>query len=201
MIKKLLKITFVLLLSNLASSQEIKEVKLKEKTNPIIYAEAFGGFSCMDYFGFAGGGEVNYQYKKSLFTLRYSHLTGYVQRDSVFSFHNAQDNDEYAVMYGRRWIKNSHSFSISTGISSNNLKTTIRDFDNNRNFRYERYYAVPFEVNFKWFKPKRKRKSNLVLNAITPSVGLKIYGAISKNTFAGVGLTIGLGLNKEYDSQ
>jgi len=196
MIKKLLKIIFVLLLSNLACAQESNDVKLKEKKNPIIYAEAFGGFSCMDYFGLAGGGEVNYQYKKSLFTLRYLHLSGYKQKDSVFAFQNAQDNDEYALMYGRRWIKNSHSFSVSTGISSNNLKITSRDFENNRIYRYERYYAVPFEINFKWFKPKRKRKSNLVLNAVTPSVGLKVFGAISKNTFAGVGLTIGLGLNK-----
>lgn len=199
MMKKLLKIIFVLLISKSAYSQEINEVKLKEKSNPIIYAEAFGGFSCMDYFGFAGGGEVNYQYKKSLFTLRYSHLAGYIKRDSVFSFQNVQDNDEYALMYGRRWIKNSHSFSVSTGISSNNLKTTSRDLENTRYFRYERYYAIPFEINFKWFKPKRKRQSNLILNAITPSVGFKIFGAISKNTFAGVGLTLGLGLNKEYD--
>ncbi|MFB9077483.1 hypothetical protein ACFFLS_18455 [Flavobacterium procerum] len=199
MAKKLLKIIFVLLLSNLTYAQESNDIGLKEKKNPIIYAEAFGGFSYMNYFGLAGGGEVNYQYKKSLFTLRYSHFSGYVKKDSVFVFQNAQDNDEYAVMYGRRWIKNSHSFSVSTGISSNNLKITSKDFENNRNYRYERYYAVPFEVNFKWFKPKRKRKSNLVLNAVTPSVGFKVFGAISKNTFAGVGLIIGFGLNKEYD--
>ncbi|MBE8727652.1 hypothetical protein [Flavobacterium hungaricum] len=198
MMQKLLKIIFVLSLSNSIYSQEIKDAVIKEhRSNPIIYAEAFGGFACMDYFGLAGGGEVNYQYKKSLFTLRYSHLTGYVQRDSVFSFQNVQDNDEYAVMYGRRWTRNSHSFSVSAGVSSNNLKTTRRDFEHNRYLRYERYYAVPFEANFKWFKPKRK--SSLILNAITPSVGLKVFGSISKNVFVGAGLTLGLGLNKKYE--
>lgn len=193
---KLLRIFFMLFLSNFIFGQQTENAEKKEKPNPIIYAEAFGGFACMDYFGFAGGGEINYQYKKNLFTLRYSHLSGYVKKDSVFAFHNVQDNDEYAVMYGRRWLRNSHSFSISTGVSSNNLKTSSRDFEYNRYFRYERYYAIPFEANFKWFKPKRK--SNLVLNAITPSVGLKVFGSISKNAFVGVGLILGLGLNKEY---
>lgn len=195
MIKKLL-IIFILMLSNSIYAQETNENQVKEKSNPIIYGEFFGGFVGMKHFGFAGGGELNYQYKKSLFTLRYSHETGYVKKDSVFAFKNVEDNDEYAVLYGRRWLRNSHSFSISAGISSNNLKLAHKDSDDTYYYQYKRFYGVPFEANFKWFKPKRK--SNLILNAITPSVGLKVFGSISKNTFVGVGLILGLGLNKEY---
>lgn len=197
MINKLLKIILVLAISNSIYAQETNnDTELKPKSNPIIYVEAFGGFVGMKHFGFAGGAELNYQYKKNLFSLRYSHETGYVKRDSVFNFMNAEDNDEYAILYGRRWVKMSHSFSVSAGVSSNNLKLTTRDLDYNSYFEYKRFLGVPFEANFKWFKPKRK--SNLILNAITPSVGFKVFGSISKNSFVGVGLILGLGLNKEY---
>lgn len=197
MVKKLLKIIFVLILSNSIYAQETNQADVKAKSNPIIYGEVFGGFVGMKHFGFAGGGELNYQYKKNLFTLRYSHETGYVKKDSIFTFTNVEDNDEYAALYGRRWVTRSHSYSVSAGVSSNNLKLAKRDIDDNRYYQYKRFYGVPFEANFKWFKPKRK--SNLILNAITPSVGLKLFGSISKNTFVGVGLVLGLGLNKEYE--
>lgn len=199
MVKKLLKVIFVLMLSNSIYAQETNDAELKPKSNPIIYAEAFGGFVGMKHFGLAGGGELNYQYKKSLFTLRYSHASGYVKRDSIFNFINVEDNDEYAVLYGRRWLRNSHSFSISAGVSSNNFKLGKTDFEDNYYYQYKRFYGIPFEANFKWFKPKRKRKSSLVLNALTPSWGLKIFGSISKNSFVGAGLVVGFGLNKVYE--
>lgn len=197
MIKKLLKIVFVLMLSNSIYAQETKDIVIIiQKKSPIIYAEVFGGFSVMQNFGFAGGGELNYQYKKNLFTLRYSHETGYVKQDSVFAFSNVEDNDEYAILYGRRWLTKSHSYSVSVGVNSNNLKFTTRDFEHNRYYQYKRFYGVPFEANFKWFNPKRR--SNLIFNALTPSVGVKVFGSISKYSYAGVGLVIGFGLPKNY---
>jgi hypothetical protein len=196
MVKKLLKIIFVLMLSNSIYAQETNDSELKPKSNPIIYGEVFGGFVGMKHFGLAGGGELNYQYKKHLFTLRYSHETGYVKQDSVVAFSNVEDNDEYAVLYGKRWITRSHSYSISAGVNSNNLKLTKRDMDDNRYYQYKRFYGVPFEANFKWFNPKKR--SNLIFNALTPSIGFKLFGSISKYSYVGVGLTIGIGLPKEY---
>ncbi|MBP1224144.1 hypothetical protein [Flavobacterium sp. 1355] len=196
MVKKLLKVIFVLIFTNSIYAQESNHIELKEKSNPIVYAEAFGGFSCMDHFGLIGGGELNYQYKKDIFSFRYSHLAGYVKRDSVFSFANVEDNDEYALLYGKRWSNNSHSFSVSAGVSSNNLKLTSRDFDN---FQYERFYGMPFEANFKWFYPKRK--SHLIYNALIPSIGIKFFGTISKHTFVGVGLSLGFGFSKKYSEE
>ncbi|WP_291150513.1 hypothetical protein [Flavobacterium sp. UBA7680] len=196
MVKKLLKIIFVLILSNSIYAQETNDSELKPKSNPIIYGEAFGGFVGMKHFGLAGGGELNYQYKKHLFTLRYSHESGYVKQDSVFAFSSVEDNDEYAILYGKRWLTRNHSYSVSAGISSNNLKLSFKDSDDNYYYQYKRFVGVPFEANFKWFAPKKR--SSLIFNALTPSIGLKLFGSISKNSFVGAGLVIGFGLPKEY---
>jgi hypothetical protein len=198
MIKKLLKIVFVLVLSNSIYAQETTKdvVIIIQKKSPIIYAEVFGGFSVMRHFGFAGGGELNYQYKKNLFTLRYSHESGYVEQDSVVTFLNVEDNDEYAILYGRRWLTKNHSFSVSVGVNSNNLKFTNRDFEYNRSYQYKRFYGVPFEANVKWFNSKRR--SNLVFNALTPSFGFKVFGSISRYSYVGVGVVVGFGLSKQY---
>lgn len=194
MIKNLLRIFLILLLSNSIYGQQTDDTEFK-KPNPIIYFEGFGGFSVMNHFGLTGGAELNYQYKKSLFSFRFSHVTGYIKQDSVFSFNNVEDNNEYALLYGRRLVRGSHSFSVSAGVSCNNLKLTTR-FDNYSTYKYENFFGVPFEANFKWYNPKKRSK--LIYSALIPSVGVKVFGNVYKNAFFGVGFSLGLGLNKEY---
>lgn len=196
MIKKLLRVLFIFIVSNSIYAQQTNDNILSKKTNPIIFAEMFGGLSIMQHGGFTGGCELNYQYKKSLFSARYNHAAGYRKRDNVFSFYNVEDNDEYALLYGKRWLTASRSFSVSAGISRNNLKLTTRDEDFNRSLRYENFYGVPFEASFKWFYPKKR--SNLIYNVIIPSVGMKLFGNISKRSYVGIGVSFGFGLSKEY---
>ncbi|MBF4517738.1 hypothetical protein IRZ71_15340 [Flavobacterium sp. ANB] len=206
MIKKLLKIIFVLTLSTSIYGQQTNDVESKEKTNPIIYAELFGGFSAMDHVGFSGGVELNYQYKKSLFSLRYANATGYISNEinPFFPFptyYKSEDNSEYALLYGRRWMSERRSFSVSAGISCNNLDSKRRFIDEEAetygfNQKYETFYGVPFEASYKWFY--KKKRSKLIYNALIPSIGAKIFGNISKNSYIGFGLSIGLGFSKEY---
>ncbi|WP_264535152.1 hypothetical protein [Flavobacterium sp. N1736] len=205
MIKKLLNIIFVLALSNSISGQQT-DGELHKKPNPIIYAELFGGFSQMNHFGFSSGAELNYQYKKSLFSLRYANATGYISNDinpffPVPSYYISEDNSEYALLYGRRWMSDRRSVSISAGISCNNLDSRRRFVDEEAetygyNQNYETFYGVPFEVNYKWFY--KKKRSKLIYNALIPSIGAKLFGNISKNSYIGVGLSIGFGFSKEY---
>ena len=81
-------------------------------------------------------------------------------------------------------------------MSSNHLKVATRDFEDNFYNQYQRYYGVPFEGNFKFFYPKKRSK--LVYNCIIPSIGVKLFGSISKNSFVGVGFALGFGLSKNY---
>ncbi len=79
MIKKLLRIYLILLLSGSVHAQQINDTDVTEKSNPIIFGELFGGLVGMNHFGVCGGAELNYQNKKSLFTFRFTNVTGYIK--------------------------------------------------------------------------------------------------------------------------
>ncbi|RZJ55965.1 MAG: hypothetical protein EOO44_01280 [Flavobacterium sp.] len=199
MMKKLLKFLFVLLVSNSMFGQQ-NDTETNEKSNPIIYVDFFGGFSAMKHVGFSGGAELNYQSGKSLFSLRFVNATGYTRMDNLLIvvpyYYKSEENNEYSFLYGRRWLKENHSYSISTGISYNNFERAFRDPDENR-FEYNsNFCGVPFEANYKWYY--KKRRSNLVYNALIPSVGLKIFGNIGKYSYFGAGVSVGFGLSKYY---
>jgi hypothetical protein len=198
MIKNLLSIFLVLLFLNSIQAQQTDDTESKEKSNPIIYAEAFGGFAVVQNIGLAGGGELNYQTGKNLFSFRYTNAVGYTRKENyiVPTYDKVADNNEFALMYGRRWLKESRSYSISAGLNYNSFEFINRDSDNNRYSNYKYFYGMPFEANYKWYYSKRR--SNLIFNMMIPSVGIKLFGSIARNTFVGVGLTLGLGLPKEY---
>lgn len=203
--KKLLRIFLVFLFSASMYSQQSDDAQL-EKSNPIIYFEMFGGSSLMNHAGLSGGLELNYQYKKNLFTFRYTNVVGYISNDvnpyfPIPTYYKSEDDLEYALLYGQRWMTDRHSFSVSAGISCNNLDRSRRYYldeeeEYHYNYSYETFFGVPFEANYKWFYPKKR--SNLIFNAMIPSVGIKFLGNISKNSYVGVGLTIGFGLPKQY---
>jgi hypothetical protein len=199
-VKKTLKIVFAFVLSNSMFSQQTSDVKLKEDSNSIIYIEGFGGPSVVKNVGVSGGVELNYQFGKSLFSFRYTNSAGYTRKSNIVivfpAYYKSEDNSEYALLYGRRWLMDNHSYSVSTGISYNNLELAVKDIDGNRFAHYENFWAVPFEANYKWFY--RKKKSKLIYNAMIPSVGVKLFGHIGTYSFAGVGVSVGFGLSKKY---
>ncbi|MDR6762387.1 hypothetical protein J2Y38_002598 [Flavobacterium sp. 2755] len=204
MIKKLLKIIFVLMLSNSIYAQETNET-----SNPIIYFEGFGGPTIGQSVGISGGLELNYQTGENLFTFRFTNAVGYSERSDNYiimpRYYKSEDNKEYAFLYGRRWLSSNHSYSVSVGVSRNNLemKKLVESIDHEE-FESEEvfsaksisYYGVPFEANYKWFYSKKK--SRLIYNAIIPSVGVKLFGNFGKYTFIGAGVTVGFGLSKKY---
>lgn len=200
MIKKLHKVVFLFTFITTLQAQQISDSDVKG-SNPIIYAEMFGGFSAIKHFGVAGGLEMNYQYKKSLFSFRFTDITGYRREEIILIFPvpiypETEHIQEYALLYGVRWVKSSHSYSLSTGVSYNNLELEVRDSKSNRYFNYKNYYGVPFEANFKWFYPKRRDK--IIFNALIPSVGLKIFGNIAQQSFVGAAVSVGFGWSKQY---
>lgn len=198
---KLLRILFMLFLSNAIFGQQPENLEIEKRSNPIIYFEGFGGLSVVKNLGVSGGVGLNYQLEKSLFTFRYINSAGYRRKNDgpviiAPSVYKSEDNVELALMYGRRWVKEHHSYSISAGISRNNLELESRDLDGIRTVSTTGFYGFPFEANYKRFYSKKR--SNLIYNVLIPSVGIKLFGDIGRYNFVGVGVSVGFGLCKHY---
>ena len=97
-------------------------------------------------------------------------------------------------------INKEFSYSFSGGFSYTNFTNTPKIdpvFENS-------FIGFPFEINVKWFKAEKEK---LKLFAIIPigkptgfssSMGVKLFGNISKKSYVGIGLTFGLGYYKNY---
>ncbi|MEZ4797967.1 MAG: hypothetical protein R2785_12460 [Flavobacteriaceae bacterium] len=178
----------------------------QQKTNPIIFIEGLFGYANGNLSGLTVGGEINFQYKKDLFTFR---VQNHSEAKSLWFFpvnlkFSKINIDEYSLLYGKRFIDDNESYSISIGIS-NNIKHE-RVNENNENFwTNESYFGFPFELNIKWFK-REKERYRILYGAVPVgketgfgrSIGLKLYGNVAKTTYIGIGLTFGYGWHKKY---
>jgi hypothetical protein len=205
----------ILLLSlffgNSLFAQDSLEIK---KTNPIIFTEL--------YFGTAGGDNgglwllgynINYQFnKKDLLTARFSGLLGYYENyflphpmiAEIFS-QRREVQREYAILYGKRWLSDNFSFSLSTGISyvDRDYYQKVEDYHEKLNHQY---LGVPLELNIKWFKAEKSRfRAYYGLIPIGKrkisfgrSVGFKLTANIAKNNYVGLTFTYGFGWHKKY---
>lgn len=164
--------------------QAQKENAIKE--HPIIFLEGFVGISVISEAGVAGGFEVNYQRKSNLFSFRITEIAGY-KKDSLAylfpSYTRAKYDNEYALLYGKRWLQNTHSFSLSGGVSYNRFILDEMSFSTN-------YVGLPLEANIIWYYSKRKKAFRY---CFVPKVGVKLFGSISKNSFIGIGVSLGFG--------
>ncbi len=200
-------------------SQEISKEENRSKENPIIYADIHLGAGAE--IGGAGtffiGGGLHYQIEKQLFTIR--HIENSVVKTAWFFFIpiivQQTKNNETALLYGRRFIKENTSFSFSGGISHNKYTNYNLQFQGNSLLlevpaaitpvSTESYFGFPFEAEVRWFNSNKERFR--VFYGIIPvgkktgfarSFGFKLIGNISKRSYIGVGLSFGLGFHKEY---
>lgn len=179
------------------------------KTNPVVFYEFYGGYGANDKGGLKNlGVNLNYEFSKSnLLTTRFTYL-GRHRTEYVFLFPDIkvqEEQNEYAVLYGKRWVKDGHSFSASGGISYVNRRDYT--YIETNYYRDDQNYAgFPFELNIKWFK---KEKSPFrAYYGIIPTgkrevsfgraAGFKLIGNISKHSYFGVSFTLGLGWHKKY---
>jgi hypothetical protein len=185
---------------------------LKVKTNPIIYADfLFGGSnSGNEVNGLTLGFGVNYQINKDLLTFRTTYIAE--KNDDaglaailIFPMYIGGDSmNEFALLYGKRFIFNSSALSVSVGVSTNLLKYT--NVINNESLKFRKsYVAIPFELNFHLFKGEKRRFR--VLYGIIPigkptsfgrSFGVKLFGSFGTYNYFGIGINLGLGWHKNY---
>jgi len=184
----------------------------QQKSNPTIYVEGILGYASGDSKGWTIGGSFNVQSKKDLFSFRILSVNeinpendGLEVLAIIFPFLFTKNTvEEYAVLYGKRYIFDNKSLSLSIGASSVHREYKIRR-DTNRLHLEENYFGMPFEVNILWFKSTKQRYR--AVYGLVPigkptgfgrSIGFKLYGNISKHSFIGLGMTFGLGFYKKY---
>jgi hypothetical protein len=178
-----------------------------KKTNPIIYLDYGIGFGETGVSGIQFNAGLNYQYKKSLFTVRVINITdlktSVVVLTPFFALPEIKFNgslSEYAALYGLRFINGGHSFSFSVGLSMNDrvaLSPSGQHIEST-------YVGVPFETNVLWFKAKKERYR---IYGIVPvgkptslggSVGFKLAGNVSQHSYMSLALVFGPGYHKQY---
>jgi len=170
-----------------------------QKSNPVGFIDAF--ITMQD--NFLLGYSLNYQYKNSLFTYRYS----YQNENRLYYlyfiplFKKINQTEEFSLMYGYRKTFDIYSLSFSIGGSYN----VYKDFSQPDNkVLTQTDFGFPLQVSIKFFKKKKKRYRIYGLFPVGKpvsfgrSIGLRLLANISDHNYFGVALTYGFGWHKQY---
>ncbi|MFA9191967.1 hypothetical protein AAGV28_11370 [Flavobacterium sp. FZUC8N2.13] len=187
----------------------IFETHAQEKTNPIIYFDGNFGFAGGNSSGFMIGGSLNYQKKENLFTLRTTQFSNsklsYVSPFLPIPYLDTKEIiTEYGILAGKRYIHTNKAWSFSVGLAS--IKREIKKVDENNNYYFDSSHALgfPFQIDINWFKRNKEPYRIYGVIPVTKntsfgnSVGFKFIGNVSKTTFIGLGISLGIGYHKEY---
>jgi hypothetical protein len=183
------------------------------QTNPIIFAEIFGAVGGGTYgSALMLGYTLNYQLNRNdLLTFRSTAIAVGKREDVVIgyvafpAFLSKEVLDEYAFMYGKRWIDESFSVSISSGFTYVNRYYYEKTEGTYEKF-HDDYIGLPFDVSVKWFKSKKSRFR--AYYGIIPigkrkvafgrSFGFKLTGTVARSSYFGIGISYGFGVHKRY---
>jgi len=180
-------------------------------TNPIIYGDVAAGVGIAGAKGPQISTSLNYQFNRNLFIARFVAIADLdLNATSLGPFvalSGIKNNGyllEYALLYGQRFVKNGHAFSVSLGASANTRVFKFTDNNNQKQRIEEHYIGLPFELNIMWFKAtKRRFRIYHIIPVGRPtgfggSIGFKFAGNISQHSYAALGLVYGLGYHKHY---
>lgn len=162
-------------------------------SNPIIFGSGTIGYAIGNPKRFTAGLDLNYQTHKNL-------LTGRVIAAGGLDFVSYNGSNvlsgieitEYGLLYGRRYIEGAKAYSFSGGVSYNIIEIEKFHPDDLRLGR-SGYFGFPFEGNISFIKEKKRKI------AFNVAVNFKLYGNISRRSFAGLGIGFGLGAFKNYN--
>ncbi|TMM29869.1 hypothetical protein FDT66_08325 [Polaribacter aestuariivivens] len=191
-----------MIFSSINSQENIDSLKVK--TNPIIFTDLNVGYANGALKGISGGISLNYQAKDNLFKFRFFRVEDIekIEFFLIFPINSIYTTlDEYAFLYGKRYIDDGFSYHFSGGISYNKEK-----YHNNGNVTTKgSFIGFPLEIGVGWFKSKKERFR--VFYGLIPvgkptgfgrSFGIKLYANIAKKSYVGLGLSVGLGWHKKY---
>lgn len=185
------------------------KIQAQEKTNPIIYFDGNLGFAGGNSSGFMIGGSLNYQKKENLFTLRTTQFSNskleYASPFLPLPYLDTKEIiTEYGILVGKRYIHNNKAWSFSVGLAT--IEREIKKVDKNNNYYFDSSHAIgfPFQIDINWFKSKKEPYRIYGVIPVTKktsfgnSIGFKFIGNVSKTTFVGLGVSLGIGYHKEY---
>jgi hypothetical protein len=174
---------------------------INEKKPSLYFVDAnLGICRSENHLSFLAGLGLNYQYNANLFTVKFNNIDN-TTCDKFFNPNWSEYNRtlEFGIMYGKRKIYEIHSLSYSIGLSYLKRNTYRKDFfyttdifqfldstiySNSTNYTV----GIPLEFNYKWiFKDQ---------NLIAGSIGFKFQAVLSKYSYFGMGLSVGLGYFK-----
>lgn len=170
------------------------------KSNPIVYVDLQLGIGRADKIALATSNSINYQSGKNLYTARFTSMERVDDWFFIFPI-TGTSTTEIGLLYGKRYIDHGESFSFSAGLSQ---VTRSQSFVNQPRVT-ESYFGVPFELNYMFFNAKRAQYR--IIYGLFPigkptafgrSIGFKIFGNISKNSFFGFGVSTSIGWHKKY---
>jgi hypothetical protein len=165
------------------------------KTNPIIFADFEFTPLVAGQNNLQLNGSLNYQVKKSLFTLRFLGLGNYDEvANSQYVPEVKNTLYEMGLLYGLRFINGGHSISFSGGLSFNHWIHNVT-YEGKLQRTDSRYAGLPFEADYVWFKAKKRKISSTGYGG---SIGLKLSGNVSEHSFVSFGVVFGLGFFRKY---
>lgn len=161
-----------------------------EHHHPTLYLD-FGFGESFGIDGLQGNCSLNYQYERSLFTFRGIGIETFQSKNGdpfYFIIPSASGSlTQYALLYGWRFTNHrNHGYSFSLGISTNDRFFYYNAA--NQRVHIEQYYAgLPFEANYQWYTRR-----------FGVSGGFKLSGDISRHSFVGIGVDMGLGFHNTH---
>jgi hypothetical protein len=192
---------------NYSVAQDSLKVVTASKSNPIVFLETFLGYAGGSSEGFVGNVSINYQRNKDLLTFRTIELTRLRYDGNVLIFPvytEVESINEYAMLYGKRYISENFSYSFSGGASIINRKYFSERVEGINYFNYQDGFGFPFEFSIKWFNSQKERYRIYCIvpvgkpTSFSRSIGFKLIGNVSKTTFVGLGISYGFGWHKKY---
>ena len=200
--RKIIATIFIVFITTFCNSQE-------KDSNSIFYSDFIIGSSTINGGSFNAGISLNYQNKKDLFSLKLN--SSLDQNDATLFnvifplatfFTAGVVSKEYSFLYGKRFVKDSFSYSFSIGTSYLVYYDLSGHFFGPLSINRENLLGVPVEFTMHWFDSKKERIKALGLFPIGKptgfgiSSGFKIYGTIAKKSYIGAGLIFGFGYYK-----
>jgi len=164
-----------------------------EKHHPVLYVDGGFGYTFAGLRGIEGNYSLNYQYKKSLFTLRGLGTASYRNdpySHKLFNLYSQETGSlaQYSFLYGLRFSNNSsHAYSLSLGIADDRRSLYSYDMKDNKTIARENYAGIPFEANYQWYTQR-----------FGASFAIKLMGDVSKHSFAAIGIAMGLGYHTSH---
>jgi hypothetical protein len=160
-----------------------------EYHHPTLYVDGGLGIVLGGLRGYQANYSLNYQNGLSLFTFRgLANGSSKYDPDKFFGYETTGSSGQLALMYGLRFNDNHGSaYSFSAGIDHVNRSAYYYDSNNNRTQIEGEYIGVPFEANYQVYTRR-----------FGVSFGIKLSGDVSRHSFFGLGVDMGLGFHTTH---